>query len=335
MKKKMIGRAGICRWLCAFLMGVLVMAGSKSLTAQAFEYDYKAEDVSVGMQLFPNEIFLVQAENNLDVLCICLDEDGNELERFSSCLNNFTMLVRTYKKDLPEGKEFKYWVVTQSDYSDTAWTLKYQAVLGDITEKTETAAPAPAPSISPEEAYLKQWQAWIKDVRSYLPTLTLPNGSKESSVVPTLNMCIDGTGFIVPGPIENTESAFEKTSAGNQIVVTVWNSACGNEMKASMDLLAAGAGGTVKAIYEVSAMERTKADYSLVREIEKVSQPVEYRIWPAQEIREAAAQGRTVMVFQYVPGDKNFVQVDAAILSGGLLSVWTNYPTGIFAVVVV
>ncbi|MDO4294371.1 MAG: hypothetical protein Q4C65_14255 [Eubacteriales bacterium] len=180
---------------------------------------------------------------------------------------------------------------------------------------------------------MEQWRAWIINPDSYLPSLTLADGSRIRSVLPTQNESRQGAAIAVLGELRAAEQSFEKQSEDDQIVITFRDGSCGEAMQEALNLFAAQAGGTVKTVYEIEANERTKTDYKLVRDITVVAEGVEYHIKPQAQIAEKLNQGSTLQILQYLPEEKRFIWTEASWLQNGLISLHTKYPTGIFAVV--
>ncbi len=254
--------------------------------------------------------------------------------------------VLGFMDDVPEGMKFAGWEVKGGQVVDSGGSMlqcrniEFYAVFEPVDDP-DTDSPgetqifaaqgSESQGESAEQIFLRKWAAWIVDPENYLSYIVLADGTKEWSAVPTEVKNHSGFGFIVSGTTEEAERALGKTSAENQIVVTFADAYPGEQMKEALDTFAEAGGASLKAVFEIEAVERGKADYALIRQIPATAEAVTYRFSLDQSIRDSLASGRSLMAIQYVPQLKSFLTLDTSDLQDGILTVRTQYPTGTFA----
>lgn len=103
-------------------------------------------------------------------------------------------------------------------------------------------------------------------------------------------------------------------------------------MRESVSQLAAAAGADTAAIVEIQAQERTKTGYALIRDIGTVSGPgVLYQFALNDTLKQALAQGRTILILQYADDPGIFLFPEITALTADTITIRTLYPTGTFA----
>lgn len=342
-----IGRKlrGLCAWLCAFLMAFTVLAGAVPVEVLAAKYglDYEITDGTImqpGDEVVLGGIWSHGGIGSYKYFGV----DKTPIAESGGIVGFHTVL--DFMGDVPEGMKFAGWKVKGGQVVDSGGSMlqcrniEFYAVFEPVDDP-DTDSPgetqifaaqgSESQGESAEQIFLRKWAAWIVNPDSYLPAITLPDGSEERSAVPVVSESGSGFGFIVSGTTEEAERAFGKTSPENQIVVTFADAYPGEQMKETLEAFAEAGGASLKAVFEIEAVERGKADYALIRQIPATAEEVTYRFSLDQSIRDSFASGRSLMAIQYVPQLKSFLTLDTSDLRGGILTVRTQYPTGTFA----
>lgn len=221
--------------------------------------------------------------------------------------------------NLLDGIEFR--VATQDDLNN----------LGN-TSGSEQDSEAQKEAARIEKAK-RDWEVSDSNPKNYLTTITGDDGAIITSGVPTKNQSEDYFNLIVKNETQEAERLFAKTAAENQIVVTFSKASYGDELKKLLENKAALQNGILSKVIQVTAQERTKKDYKLVRDIEMTEEPIRYNAQLSDELLAAAKAGKKILVIGYNYNGETEVLQDLDNTTG-IFAFETKNPTGIFAFVI-
>ena len=221
--------------------------------------------------------------------------------------------------NLLDGIEFR--VATQDDLNN----------LGN-TSGSEQDSEAQKEAARIEKAK-RDWEVSDSNPKNYLTTITGDDGAIITSGVPTKNQSEDYFNLIVKNETQEAERLFAKTAAENQIVVTFSKASYGDELKKLLENKAALQNGILSKEIQVTAKERTKKDYKLVRDIEMTEEPIRYNAQLSDELLAAAKAGKKILVIGYNYNGETEVLQDLDNTTG-IFAFETKNPTGIFAFVI-
>ncbi len=241
--------------------------------------------------------------------------EGQTLTRFAFA----SLSATTTQGNLLDGIEFR--VATQDDLNN----------LGN-TSGSEQDSEAQKEAARIEKAK-RDWEVSDSNPKNYLTTITGDDGAIITSGVPTKNQSIDYFNLIVKNETQEAERLFAKTAAENQIVVTFSKATYGDELKKLLENKAALQNGILSKVIQVTAQERTKKDYKLVRDIEMTEAPIRYNAQLSDELLAAAKAGKKILVIGYNCNGETEVLQDLDNATG-IFAFETKNPTGIFAFVI-
>ena len=245
--------------------------------------------------------------------------EGQTLTRFAFA----SLSEDSLKGNLLDGIEFR--IATQDELNNMGYSSSGSAS-GQESEAQKEAARI--------EKAKRDWEVSDSNPKNYLTTIQSDDGAVLTSGVPTKNKSIDYFNLIVKNETQEAERLFAKTAAENQIVVTFSKATYGEELKKLLESKAAMQNGVLSKVIQVTAQERAKKDYTLIRDIDRTEEPVRYSAQLSEELLAAAKAGKQILVIGYNQNGETEVLTDLDE-TAGVFTFETKNTSGIFAFVIV
>ena len=245
--------------------------------------------------------------------------EGQTLTRFAFASLSENLL----QGNLLDGIEFR--IATQDELNNMGYSSSGSAS-GQESEAQKEAARI--------EKAKRDWEVSDSNPKNYLTTIQSDDGAVLTSGVPTKNKSIDYFNLIVKNETQEAERLFAKTAAENQIVVTFSKATYGEELKKLLESKAAMQNGVLSKVIQVTAQERAKKDYTLIRDIDRTEEPVRYSAQLSEELLAAAKAGKQILVIGYNQNGETEVLTDLDE-TAGVFTFETKNTSGIFAFVIV
>lgn len=324
MKKRILGKGSIILGALAIMIGLSGLFPIKALAK-----DYKLEEL--------NEEDILEAGDRVTDANISFQKMiYNGMVTVMDDKQQVYSYIEVFPEDNTEGYEFKNWKIDYIYRQGPQLTLK--PVFIDKNAKPETPSksePTSRPETAEERAERleKEWKASRDNPENFLERFKDVSGTELVSGLPVMNYVSNGTKIIVPQALQDAEKSFEKSKSENQIVIKIKTSQCGPEFKKLLEAEAVKQKADLGSICEIKAEERTKADYTLVREITSVENSVQYKLLLPEDMKKAIEEGKTVSLLHYKE-DGTFEILGDIDADNITITVETKYPSGTFAFIV-